>query len=705
MNDKLVSLFKLEQIVKKNLESFDKSSLVKEIPSFKLCENINPQYVKPDFTELMGRIKEGNNPKVILISAAGATGKSELTKYLSSSLQMPVFNLSQHKPVASNSLTGLFFDTLGHVGLGKFVEGLKTGKATLIIDALDEGYIKTTVQGFNSFLDEIVNICGDADGIPFVLLGRTQVMEHCWLYLEENGVETSLLKIEPFTVAQANEFIDKQIDERKFPQEYKKTRDYIIKSVEGFFKNTAEIKHRQYQSFIGYAPVLLSITKLLRAAKNYHALYEDLVRDDFKGVDLITSIVQYILLRDKEEKIDRLVLPSLLGDRTPDFRQNVLEKAYSVDEQCIRLLYSQISKPYQACVSEDAKFNALYEDKISEWIKEHPFLENNKIQNAVFESYIIAKMIGKAEYEEAVFEYLKTKYKDAFMLFFIFERLNDEHKINPKFLPFLYSSIKSLDDKQFSTCMSIDEIDEDTNSIHCEVEFSNIQEDPTTFDMALNRDTGLYLNSVLSNVFVNAGIDIVLDGKRCELSSPITLNCNNIIISTDEFVLEKGVANSKDGIVFECESCQIDYANGQVPSLINHLGAEQKFQIITKNRPEFPFVDFYEPTDLSLQITDPLLKDKYLKLRKIIALFRSHSKGRMAKFRDKIENRRVTGNIIGEKVLEELIDKKILYSDDKFYYIDPEYMHEHLGVSYNDIKLRIINDKTIDFLNNIDISE
>lgn len=92
----IVSLHKVETLLK--MRPFDETSIKKAIPSFFLVNAPNEKYVKPPFSEIEGRIKGGILPKVILVSAAGATGKSELAKYLSSSLKIPVFDLTKHDP-------------------------------------------------------------------------------------------------------------------------------------------------------------------------------------------------------------------------------------------------------------------------------------------------------------------------------------------------------------------------------------------------------------------------------------------------------------------------------------------------------------------------------------------------------------------------------------------------------------------------------
>lgn len=87
----------------------------------------------------------------MLISAVGATGKSELTKKLSYSLKIPVVDLGKTKVVGGNSLTGLIFQHLQPLDGGRWLEDIQNGNTCMVIDALDEGYQKTNTQGFFDF--------------------------------------------------------------------------------------------------------------------------------------------------------------------------------------------------------------------------------------------------------------------------------------------------------------------------------------------------------------------------------------------------------------------------------------------------------------------------------------------------------------------------------------------------------------------------
>ena len=84
-------------------------------------------------------------------------------------------------------------------------------------------------------------------------------------------------------------------------------------------------------------------------------------------------------------------------------------------------------------------------------------------------------------------------------------------------------------------------------------------------------------------------------------------------------------------------------------------------------------------------------------MRRIILMFRSHSKGKLARYREKIDNR--IGNVaIGKKVLDALISSGIICIEEHLYTIDNEKIASLLGIKYNDIRSCVINDKIKDFL-------
>jgi len=707
MADNTISLYKLRnKIDSQELDDFDYS--INQTCSFKLIDNSNPKYVEPIFSLQASTTEEAsfNEATVILISAAGATGKTSLTQHLSYELKAPIFDLSEHDPVASNSLTGLLYNSMNLSDFTDYSTKLKTGKATMIIDALDEGFLKTTVDGFYAFLDNIIKMSTEAQGVPFVLLGRTNIVELVTLYLESKGVKVALLQIEPFTVDAAKSFIDKHVNSEskiKFEEQYKAVRDYIVDAIEGFFKNQSEINHKQYLQFIGYAPVLLAISTLLNDNNNYHALLEDLKSNNRRNIQLVIDIIERILKRDKEEKIDKILLPTLIDGRDASFIESALKNTYTIEEQCARLLCKQLGEEYNPSITGDTYFDVEYNKQIKSWLDEHPFLSNGKIQNVVFESYIIAKLIENEQYKDYVFLYLQSHFRNAYMLFYIFEELvNPDKVVDKDFISYLFDSLKALDKKDHHSTMelTLQSLDQVTGNIEGELVFfkANNDNEDCYYVVRANKTDSLSLGSEISNMIIDLPLTIELSSNKTDFIPPAYIKCDTIVCASSEILLNSCLQN--DNVVFECENFRVECSQkGNLPTLTNQGNPnKEQFKIICKNKLTYPFVQYH--SDSSLQKTPADIIEKYQKMRRIFLMFRAHSKGELARFKEKIDNR-IGNNDVGKCVIAALLKNGIIYSKDIMYFVNSEKMASELGVKYNDIRSSIINDKIQSFLSKI----
>ncbi len=712
MKDVTKSFYALQTKIKKeSFKSFDYR--LKVDGSLKVIRETNPLYVKPIFSiQSVSEAATFDSATIILISAAGATGKTTLTHQLSYEFGAPIWDLSKHDPVASHSLTGHLINSLELTDFTSFLQSLKQGNSTMLIDAFDEAFLKTTNEGFYSFLDDIVNIALDSTGTPFVLLGRTNVMELITLYLEEKGIKVVLLQIEPFTEDLACEFIDNHVTTEakdKHKQQYIEVRNFIIKTIEGFFKNQSEINRKQYIQFLGYAPVLLAISTLLRENGNYQMLLTSLKATNKKNIDLIVDIIERILRREKDEKIGMLLLPSLLKGRDDNFIRIAQERSYSLEEQCARLLYKQLGVDYSYPVMHDDAFDTAYNQQIGDWLSEHPFLLNGKIANTVFESYIISVLVDKPRYKEHVFCYLNEKYTNAYMLFYIYNSIvNSNRVVDKDFVKYLYNSLCSLDKKESYSSMELllSEFEQNTGDVICELLFvkgGEDCEDDYNYFLNIGETDVLSLGSNISNITIDAPIRVELSQSKTECIPPVYIKCKEIKCSAPEVLLTPSV-DINDCVVFECDNFYVYSSNyGVLPRITDRSNSLHScFRIYSKNKLSYPFVQYQQESMLADIPTN--IAEKYHKMRRIILMFRSHSKGKLARYKEKIDNR--IGNVaVGKKVLDALKSSGIIYVDKHLYIIDNDKIASLLGVKYNDIRCCVVNQKIRDFLGNIKVED
>jgi len=282
--------------------------------SFAIAPKRNQTYIEPSFEK---EEFQREKPAVVLISAVGATGKSTLAQVLSWETQLPILDLSKHKPVGDNTLTGLLTNAFNVTDLSDVFQGLSSGSYGIIIDGIDEGRSKTSEKAFEAFLDDIVRLAKTSVATTFVLLGRTQVLEDCWIYLTDNGVETGLMSILPFDLPSARKYVDAFSGGMQSGQanQYVEVRDGILGRLGASFAGSSGVAEPSFLAFIGYPPVLDAIVTLLKAEKNYHRLSEDLKGPEVNGVEikLLHWIVSYILRREREQKVVPNIVSQLVA--------------------------------------------------------------------------------------------------------------------------------------------------------------------------------------------------------------------------------------------------------------------------------------------------------------------------------------------------------------------------------------------------------
>ena len=98
---------------------------------------------------------------------------------------------------------------------------------------------------------------------------------------------------------------------------------------------------------------------------------------------------------------------------------------------------------------------------------------------------------------------------------------------------------------------------------------------------------------------------------------------------------------------------------------------------------------------------NPDLVGKFRRLRRIMQEFASHSKGKLAKYRAKIEHERVLRGKVGENVLAQLLKEGILYKNPKFYFVDSDKLAKVLGTTWHELRQRRLSNSMEAFLKRV----
>lgn len=666
-------------------------------------------YIEPSLAKV---VFEKEKPQVILVSAVGATGKTALAQVLSSQTELPILDLSKYDPVGANSLTGIITTSFKTADLSQILLGFASSTYGMIIDGVDEGRSKTTEKAFEAFLDNICQLCGDTtNGTSFVLLGRTKILEDCWLYFAEKGISTGLVSILPFDIESAQKYIDQyaSIDESKNIAQYQEARDYILQILSNAFVSKS---NNDFLSFIGYPPVLDAIVTLLSEERNYHKLLSQIKNPDGRDIEieLLIRIADYILNREKEQKVKVNILNSLVSDMPSPLKEQIINSAFESEEQSIRMLAYILGKDINLQIIQEQFINEKYEEALVSWIPEHPFVSGKSFRNVVFEAVAIAKLMTskRPECKQLVLEYLHTR-KYTYHLVYLLSVFAQDYDLPVEYLHVLIGSALEFVSPNTSVEITIgeelelDEVLPAPFSIEIEILLSD-QSVTKTFNFKSNLDshTVVNLGNRLSNTYITLPCTINITGSQeIEITAPVEVSANSINTNAKSLILHHSPLIDKDKRKEKEKNTSADvlfHAHTIEANLESIVANGVKLSFVTDETSMLTYPAIQYAQKREKLPTDPQVKEKYIRLRRILMQFRSHSKGTMAKYKEKIEHERVLKNELGYAILQKLLSDKIITLSGVMYFLQPDEISKHLDISYMDLRMGKTSEKLIKYL-------
>jgi len=232
--------------------------------SFRLASDAPPRYVWPDVED------DGAASQIVLVTAPGAMGKTMAANALSHDRFAPLIDLAK-LPVGSATLTGTLTRVLGWAQAPEFVRHLQEGRASLVLDGVDEAQVAAGRDHFLAFLEDVVEVLEQAEkSAQLTMFGRRDAMELTAACLTELGVVPRELTLLPLSKRQAEELIGLTLDDtlvdgrpytthRAHPEPFGALREAVFVDIATALG--AEQREGRYwrdvSDFLGYPPVLL----------------------------------------------------------------------------------------------------------------------------------------------------------------------------------------------------------------------------------------------------------------------------------------------------------------------------------------------------------------------------------------------------------------------------------------------------------------
>ena len=677
-----------------------------------------PEFIGPDISPST-TVEQQKDPRIMIISAAGAVGKSTFARELAHRKNAPIWDLAQASAVGGNSLAGQMTASFGFSLAAQVSASLANGTLFLIIDALDEARVKANEAGFEAFVQNIAEISKTTTGIAFVLFGRTQTAETTWLLLQEAGVTTSLLSIQPFTRPQAEQYIEARLRNldataakriADHPQPFIEARDLVLNQLERAVAGGASIKEEAAREFLGYAPVLETVAVLLAKEANYQEFTASLTslakkteQTRNQPLAVLEHVVTRLLEREQKEKLQKNIKPAL-EKVAAEANWNAWESLYSADEQRTRLLSRILGHDLDACPPMPASVRTRYEEQLGTWLPEHPFLrEARHPANKVFESYLFA--IAMREYLTPMSGFVEARlaapeYKPSRLLadfYILLGEQRGEEVVAERQIGMLYDSLLAGETDSLRVRLSVesgDPDDEEEQEAAGEGEFELVYSAPEStggeniesrnFQIVQPIGSMLFSRQLKEASVVTSG-KVVLGGGSddFEIGPAVDIRCAVIEIRSNGIVVRGVAAKPKDSdaVVIEARACESRVS--RKPTVRGSLSVS------------WPGAEAYPWSDFAVGAVDKQLDTQemhkvHVRFLRIVTSLRSHSKGSLARFKDKVEHRRVLKNQMGRALLDKLLEDGILKLKDDFYHWVPERAASVLKVSYHDLRSRHI---------------
>lgn len=636
--------------------------------------------LRPDYADL--------TQPVWLIAAPGAVGKSTLAQQLCAATGAIYLDLAVADTVGGHYITGGLVHT-------NALAAWQAGQTTLVIDALDEARLRVTQQAFEDFLQDIWRMA-QSRSLPVVLLGRVGIMEEAWAIInDQQGVALPIFTIEHFTAAQAQSFVSKRLKTMAYslqsaadyphlanllsqhPQVYEK----LIREL---IANLQELAQMASEEFVGYAPVLEAVAKLIAVQTNpsqFQGLH------DSAGSQVLRDIAEQILERESNKLKEQL---QASGHDLPG-------QVYPPEEQLERLacrLFQQPAPPAPANVP--AAEQVAYMAAVSSLLEQHPFLDGSgrAPSNPVF-----AACISAAALRRPADNLRQCAERDGLQL---------QHTPNPFLYDFydpstldvvptghvglLYESVLAKSKAGDSIGLSIDEGEDGLLAVEI-TGVTGEEATPEKYQFATNALNLLTLGRRIANLAIDAPSLYVSLGSKdvLEMLAPVTMQCQALDFQCDRLLVKPGnQPGCNSAVVLEAQEATA--AHVRTKPLVSP-GAE--LLVSWPGDAAFPWTDY---SDKRIRHDDVELADLLRIFRRLVMAFRSHSKGRLARFKDKIDHARMLKDDRGRALLEKMKADCIISNEKHMYFLDPDALGEKVGASFQDVNLKRYADRTLAYL-------
>lgn len=605
------------------------------------------------------------NSKIILFSAPGATGKSALAKFISYSKGALLWDLSKEK-IANHSFSGMLVESLGTKLFSTFTNGLETGDAVLVIDALDEAEMISGRVAIETLLADLRAVCINSICPNIILCARTETAHFIKEFYSKdaNKLEISHYEISFFEESNAIEFIKMKISEKA---DVTPATEIWIKEQFAVIKRAIRGDESAIKSFLGYAPVLEALAVYFVSEPNTMKLLQR-TQD---STDAFCQIIDYILTREKGK-----VVKGFRQRCQRDFPSfDKWDNVYSEEEQIKRIADYIIfnSTDYDNCKLDlPNELSSEYGELIESFLKDHPFVRVSAKKDSfsvdfagvAFRDFVLAKLMNIPGYDDYAKEFFSNR-KDGVrcpssLFFDFYQNFSGGNIKNPHF-QYLYESFKA---KEVADSYTRIDIEEAEDTVYFSFTSKSVKKRaPTTkidFVGSSTKESGLLIRQI-SNAYIDISGDIIFgaaDNEDVTISNS-TIKCRKILLDSPGIML----IGEKPGETLLAPAEGFEIKKTGMPKF------EIRADEVASMKISSPDIhDWYKLSQYKYNLLDESNLDltKFENaVKNILKYFRKHGKDAPGRHFEFIKNIIIGGSPLKQSIHDFFIEDKIFYQDSK----------------------------------------
>ena len=651
-----------------------------------------PFYISPTFYDVHLDLKTSSrNPKLVLVSAPGATGKSALAKYLAYKYQGIYWNLAKIR-LGHNTFYGTIIRALGRDVFSRYMSGLISGESLLIIDALDEADLTSGREMLEVFLDDVCTQITASESPTIILLSRSATAKGIIDICKKHSLSIAHYEIGHFPIPTAKEFIKKKIalTKTKTSTIDFACADQYIDLLKEKMLSGGNVTENEFEEFVGYAPVLEAIAMHIEQVTNAAKLLSDLL-SSADPASIIITILSNLLKREHDKLIEACKIA--FADTTSDFVE--WDKAYSAEEQAkyvmCYIVLGEVNFEYTPYEVVPPSIVFQYQENVKAFVPEHPFIYNsllshgtsgNDFTGPAFRDFITAKLILDPIMEEFVNAYISEPRGESFFpswLFWEYYSRFSSGVIHSRHVSYLVESYRAKTTVEETAIFGIfeDENSEGYSQYSIDFGYQKKYTADKVRSFSLIEDNGgeIVFDQLINATIIVPHLRVVLGRgtRECKIFNS-KIVAREIVFLSEKYTID--AANNSECILISNGA----FVNPQGYQLRFNILNNAKFLVYSNNVERYHMLYKYsfKPEQ---RVSVDLLGYSYA-IRSVLRDFRKDGKDTLGKYADKIKNHAVGGNLIQQNVFQYLSEKKIIRKEGNIDKLDMQLLSQ-LGISYD----------------------